>query len=258
MYFWVARVIRNAPRRCTLMTVSQSFSDILKIRLSLVTPALLISTVGSPSSATTLSTAAATCSASLTSAPTAIALPPAFSISATVSAPSASLRSSTATASPSAARRLAVPAPMPRAAPVTIAIRCGISLHFLSQMPDAAVGERRCSCVIIPDDERRATPGRGRVCPHVRLRGGPGRYRRVRCQCSVRMRVGSPVPSIAVAFARRSRPGLAVLAVVAGTVAVTGCATKGTPYATPSSVGVGDVGRDRAHVVGRGRCRPRR
>lgn len=43
------------------------------------------------------------------------------------------------------------------------------------------------------------------------------------------------MPSIAVTFARRSRPGLAVLAVVAGTVAVSGCATKGTPYATPSS-----------------------
>jgi hypothetical protein len=35
---------------------------------------------------------------------------------------------------------------------------------------------------------------------------------------------------------RRVRPGLAVLAVAAGTlVAVTGCSTKGTPYATPSS-----------------------
>jgi hypothetical protein len=36
--------------------------------------------------------------------------------------------------------------------------------------------------------------------------------------------------------ARRFRPGLAVLAVAAGTLAtVTGCATKGTPYATPES-----------------------
>ena len=36
--------------------------------------------------------------------------------------------------------------------------------------------------------------------------------------------------------ARRFRPGLAVLAVAAGTLAaVTGCATKGTPYATPGS-----------------------
>jgi hypothetical protein len=32
-------------------------------------------------------------------------------------------------------------------------------LHFLSPVPDAAVGERRCSCVIIPDAGRRATPG---------------------------------------------------------------------------------------------------
>jgi hypothetical protein len=36
--------------------------------------------------------------------------------------------------------------------------------------------------------------------------------------------------------ARRFRPGLAVLAVAAGTLAtVTGCATKGTPYASPES-----------------------
>ena len=34
----------------------------------------------------------------------------------------------------------------------------------------------------------------------------------------------------------RLRPGLAVLAIAAGTVAtVAGCSTKGTPYATPSS-----------------------
>jgi hypothetical protein len=40
----------------------------------------------------------------------------------------------------------------------------------------------------------------------------------------------------ALAFARRLRPGLAVLAVAAGTLAtVTGCATKGTPYASPTS-----------------------
>jgi hypothetical protein len=45
------------------------------------------------------------------------------------------------------------------------------------------------------------------------------------------------VPSFAKrAVARRVRPGLAVLAVAAGALAtVTGCATKGTPYATPQS-----------------------
>jgi hypothetical protein len=59
------------------------------------------------------------------------------------------------------------------------------------------------------------------------------------------MRVGSPVPSSATRDVvlspaagrlRRLRPGLAVLAIAAGTVAsVAGCSTKGTPYATPSS-----------------------
>jgi hypothetical protein len=45
------------------------------------------------------------------------------------------------------------------------------------------------------------------------------------------------VPSFAKRdVARRLRPGLAVLAVAAGALAtVTGCATKGTPYATPAS-----------------------
>ena len=135
MYFWVARVIRNAPRRCTFMTVSQSFSDILKIRLSLVTPALLISTVGSPSSATTLSTAAGTCSALLTSAPTAIALPPAFSISATVLGAVGLVEVEHRDGQPVSGEALGGAGPDPRAAPVTIAIRCGITLRFLSLCP---------------------------------------------------------------------------------------------------------------------------
>src|SRR5215469_5229910 len=215
MYFCTARVIRNAPRRCTLITVSQSLSDILNSRLSLVTPALLISTVGSPSSAATLSTAAWTWSASETSAPTAIALPPAFSMSATVSAPWSSLRSSTATASPSLARRLAVAAPIPRAAPVTIAIRCGIAFISFPQ-PDAAVGERRCSSVIIPDSGRFATCG-----PLTRKGTVSG--------VNVRTGLGTTVSS----FTGR---GLVVSAVVAGVLAAaTGCATKGVPYKTPSS-----------------------
>ena len=105
------------------MTVSQSSSVILNSRLSRSTPALLTSTAGGPSSAATRSTAAATWSAWLTSAPTAIARPPADVIASTVPLPSASFRSSTATAIPSAARRRATAAPMPRAAPVTIATR---------------------------------------------------------------------------------------------------------------------------------------
>src|ERR1700739_4164539 len=92
MYCWVARVIRNAPFRWTFMTVSQSDSLILNSRLSRVTPALLTSTVGSPRSTATFSTAALTRSALETSAPTAIALPPASSLSPTARAASSSVR----------------------------------------------------------------------------------------------------------------------------------------------------------------------
>src|SRR5215472_1900804 len=129
IYFWVARVMRNAPRRCTPMTVSQSLSVILNSMLSRITPALLTSTPGGPSSATTLSTPAATWSGWLTSAPTAMARPPAAVIASTVPPASASFRSSTATAIPSAARRREIAAPMPRAPPVTIAIRCSSDMR---------------------------------------------------------------------------------------------------------------------------------
>ena len=44
MCFCAARLIRNAPRRCTFITVSQSASVILKSRLSRMTPALFTST----------------------------------------------------------------------------------------------------------------------------------------------------------------------------------------------------------------------
>src|SRR3954447_17424136 len=123
MYFCTARLIRKAPRRCTFMTMSQSVSVILNSMLSRVTPALFTSTVGPPSSAATRSTAACTCSGSLTSAPTASAFPPAASMASTVPLAEDSSRSRTATANPSWANRSAVAAPMPRAAPVTMATR---------------------------------------------------------------------------------------------------------------------------------------
>ena len=141
MCFWAARVIRNAPRRCTPMTVSQSSSLILNSRLSRSTPALFTRTAGGPSSAATFSTPAATWSAWLTSAPTAIAWPPADVIASTVPAQSASFRSSTATAFPSAASRLATAAPMPRAAPVTIAT--------LFDGPDSCVMRSSCRMFLV-------------------------------------------------------------------------------------------------------------
>jgi hypothetical protein len=105
------------------MTVSQSSSVILNSMLSRVTPALLISTVGAPSSAATRATAASTASLSHTLAPTASARPPTPSIASTVFLPADSSRSRTPTANPSCASRRAVAAPMPRAAPVTMATR---------------------------------------------------------------------------------------------------------------------------------------
>ena len=122
------------------MTVSQSSSDILNSRLSRVTPALFTSTVGGPSSAATRATAASTCSASDTSAPTASARPPAASIASTVPFAAASSRSITATARPSAASRSAVAAPIPRAAPVTIATRCGLWVMCCSPVVTSDVG----------------------------------------------------------------------------------------------------------------------
>ena len=53
MCFCTARLNRNAPRRWTAITVSQSSSVILNSRLSRGTPALLTSTVGGPSSSAT-------------------------------------------------------------------------------------------------------------------------------------------------------------------------------------------------------------
>src|SRR5690606_29761479 len=123
MYCCTARDTRNAPRRCTDITASQSSTVILNSRLSRMIPALLTSTDGSPSPLATRATAACTADSSPTSAPTASARPPSRSIASTTRLPAASSRSSTATAKPSAASRFATPAPIPRAAPVTMAVR---------------------------------------------------------------------------------------------------------------------------------------
>src|SRR3954471_1527085 len=142
MYFCTARDIRNAPLRCTFMTVSQSASVILNSMLSRVTPALLISTVGPPSSVATRSTAAETASASDTSTATASAFPPAEVICSAVPLAPASSRSSTPTANPSWASRSAVAAPMPRAAPVTMATRL-VAVVMLSLLVLCAVEPAR-------------------------------------------------------------------------------------------------------------------
>ena len=56
-----------------------------------------------------------------------MACPPAAVMAATVARHAPTVRSSAATAIPSRARRQAVAAPMPRAAPVTMATRRGLS-----------------------------------------------------------------------------------------------------------------------------------
>ena len=87
-------------------------------------PALLTRMWMPPSSSTTRPTAASAEAASLTSQP----IPIDFASSPTGSLPAASAaadssRSMTATEAPSSANRVAVPNPMPRAAPVTTATR---------------------------------------------------------------------------------------------------------------------------------------
>jgi hypothetical protein len=86
-----------------------------------VTPALFTRIEIGPSASRHLATAAAACSRFEMSAPSAMAVPPASLIACTVSAQRASSRSSTPTAIPSCASRFEQAAPMPAAAPVTMA-----------------------------------------------------------------------------------------------------------------------------------------
>src|SRR5215475_7251137 len=159
------------------MTVSQSSSVILNSMLSRVTPALLTRTTGGPSRPATAVTASDTWPAWLTSQPTASARPPAPVIASTVSWQSPSFRSRTATARPSAASRLAVAAPIPRAPPVTTATRgawsgirsscCGLlRLRLAGVAAELAPGERALVHLVGPVGEaERAGAG-----PQVRQR----------------------------------------------------------------------------------------
>jgi cytochrome P450 len=117
-----ARVTRNGPRRLTPRTASHCSVVISTRSARGPTPALLTSTVGGPSSSATRATAAVTATSSATSAATAVADPPSSLMACTVPAQSASSRSITPTARPSRASCRATAAPMPRAAPVTMAV----------------------------------------------------------------------------------------------------------------------------------------
>ena len=87
------RVVRKAADRLVSITLSQSSSSIWGERPSARTPALLTSTSTGPNSSSSCLKSVSAASGSEMSAWTAIALPPASSISlTTASAPSVSLR----------------------------------------------------------------------------------------------------------------------------------------------------------------------
>ncbi len=88
-------------------------------------PALLTRTTGGPSSSATRATPLSTCPAFVTSTATPVDRPPASRIRPATASHDGSSRSSTPTANPSLPSRSAVAAPMPRAAPVTMATRSG-------------------------------------------------------------------------------------------------------------------------------------
>ena len=92
-------------------------------------PALFTSTSTGPNSASAWSKSLLTADASATSAPIAIARPPAALMTATTSSASAALEAKLTTVrKPSAASRLATAAPMPFEAPVTIAVRISFDM----------------------------------------------------------------------------------------------------------------------------------
>src|SRR5260370_24596587 len=123
MCFSAACVATNTPRMLMSITRSISSSVVSANDFGMAVPALFTSTSSRPNVATVFSTAAATASASAASAWIAIAFRPARSISLTTdAAASAPFVYVMATFAPSAARRLAIAAPMPREPPVISAI----------------------------------------------------------------------------------------------------------------------------------------
>src|SRR5215210_3566700 len=123
MYFCAALEHKKLPFRWTSSTLSQSSSLILNERLSRKSPALLTRMSMRPKRCAISSNAFSTCCALDTSQAMAIASAPAASTASTVSWQASAERSKTATFAPSCARRMASAAPMPRAAPVTTAVR---------------------------------------------------------------------------------------------------------------------------------------
>src|SRR5205809_2742353 len=121
--FNAACVARKTPRTLMSSTRSISSSVVSSNVFGMAVPALFTRMSRPSKVATVFSTAALTAFASVASAWIAIAFPPAPSISLTTNAAaSAPLVYVMATLAPSAARRLAIAAPMPREPPVMSAI----------------------------------------------------------------------------------------------------------------------------------------
>src|SRR5215212_2010108 len=131
MYFCAALEHRKLPLRWTSSTLSQSSSLILNERLSRNSPALLTRMSIRPKRCTISSKAFSTCCALDTSQAIAIASDPAASTASTVSWHASADKSRTATFAPSCASRMASAAPIPRADPVTTAVRpSSLKIHL--------------------------------------------------------------------------------------------------------------------------------
>src|SRR3989442_944645 len=123
MSFVAARVMRNAPRRLTSMTRSQSSSFMRTRRPSRMTPALLTRMSTRPNRCLAASTNRSASSRITASATTPRTAPPRASSSLAERWSRSASRPETTTAAPSSASNVAIARPMPRLPPVTIATR---------------------------------------------------------------------------------------------------------------------------------------
>src|ERR1700736_6754718 len=142
---------RNVLRRLPASAASKSASERSARAFGWCPPpALLKATSNRPYSSSVRSKSRSTDAASVTSVLTAIALPPAATMSRATPARSLSVRAASTTRAPAAANRRAVSAPMPRLAPVTSATRpskrlSGIRLYHHDDHQQDELQYERCS-----------------------------------------------------------------------------------------------------------------
>src|SRR5207237_7021416 len=146
MYFIASCVAANVPRKLMSITRSISSSVVSSNVFGMAVPALFTSTSSRPKVAKVFSTAPLTAPTSAASAWIAIALPPASSIALTTAeAALPSFAYVIATLAPSAARRFAMAAPMPREPPVTSATL------LASRDIGSPLGFSECTCAVFPE-----------------------------------------------------------------------------------------------------------